>query len=214
MAKTIVAVFNNQDNAQRAAEQIKEQGLRTDDISIVAKQAEEGNGGNMRMQRGAGGENSMEMKNDNISNGLITGGILGGAAGLLIGAGSIGCSRSWHSCSSRSYNRIIIRCCYWWNLGSLIDLGIPKIEVKIRKRCKRGKILFSMKVDEDKIDEISSILRNNMAESVNITKENKNHKNTGISNKQDSCIFKIIKLYNIGIKKFNLFNVLQNTIFW
>ena len=57
MAKTIVAVFNNQDNAQRAAEQIKEQGLRTDDISIVAKQAEEGNGGNMRMQRGAGGEN-------------------------------------------------------------------------------------------------------------------------------------------------------------
>ena len=29
MAKAIVGIFNNEDNAQKAAEQIKEQGLRT-----------------------------------------------------------------------------------------------------------------------------------------------------------------------------------------
>ena len=53
-------------------------------------------------------------------------------------------------------------------VGSLIDLGIPEDRSeKYEKDVKEGKILFSMKADEDKIDEISSILRNNMAESVN-----------------------------------------------
>ena len=168
MAKTIVAVFNNQDNAQRAAEQIKEQGLRTDDISIVAKQAEEGNGGNMRMQRGAGGENSMEMKNDNISNGLITGGILGGAAGLLIGAGSMVVPGFGIVAAAGPITGLLSGAVTGGIVGSLIDLGIPEDRSeKYEKDVKEGKILFSMKADEDKIDEISSILRNNMAESVN-----------------------------------------------
>lgn len=168
MAKTIVAVFNNQDNAQRAAEQIKEQGLRTDDISIVAKQAEEGNGGNMRMQWGAGGENSMEMKNDNISNGLITGGILGGAAGLLIGAGSMVVPGLGIVAAAGPITGLLSGAVTGGIVGSLIDLGIPEDRSeKYEKDVKEGKILFSMKADEDKIDEISSILRNNMAESVN-----------------------------------------------
>ena len=154
MAKTIVGIFNNEDNAQRAAEQIKEQGLRTDDISIVARKNDEGN--------------TMEMKNDNISNGVVTGGILGGAAGLLIGAGSMVIPGLGIIAAAGPIAGLLSGAVTGGIVGSLIDLGIPedrseKYEADVRE----GKILFSMKADEDKIDEISSILRNNMAESVN-----------------------------------------------
>jgi len=40
MSKTVAAIFDNYSDAERAAYQIKEQGLRTDDISIVTKQGE------------------------------------------------------------------------------------------------------------------------------------------------------------------------------
>ncbi|HHX18755.1 MAG TPA: hypothetical protein GX727_07845 [Clostridium sp.] len=154
MAKTIVGIFNNEDNAQRAAEQIKEQGLRTDDISIVARKNDEGN--------------TMEMKNDNISNGVVTGGILGGAAGLLIGAGSMVIPGLGIIAAAGPIAGLLSGAVTGGIVGSLIDLGIPedrseKYEADVRE----GKILFSMKADEDKIDEISTILRNNMAESVN-----------------------------------------------
>lgn len=168
MAKTIVAIFNNEDNAQRAAEQIKEQGLRTDDISIVVKQRNEENSNNMTMQQNAGRENSMEMKNDNISNGLVTGGILGGAAGLLIGAGSMVIPGLGIVAAAGPITGLLSGAVTGGIVGTLIDLGIPENRSsKYEKDVREGKILFSMKADEDKIDEISEILKNNMAESVN-----------------------------------------------
>jgi hypothetical protein len=38
MSKTIVGVFDNYNYAETAARQVKDRGLRTDDISIIAKQ--------------------------------------------------------------------------------------------------------------------------------------------------------------------------------
>lgn len=168
MAKTIVAVFSSQDNAQRAAEQIKDQGLRTDDISIVAKQSDGESNGNIKMQQDTGIGNSMEVKNDNISDGVVTGGILGGAAGLLIGAGSMVIPGLGIIAAAGPITGLLSGAVTGGIVGSLIDLGIPeKRSEKYEADIKEGKILFSMKSDEDKIDEISTILRNNMAESVN-----------------------------------------------
>lgn len=168
MAKTIVAVFNDQDNAQRAAEEIKEQGLRIDDISIVAKQVDEESKESITMQQDTGEGNSMEMKNDNISDGVITGGILGGAAGLLIGAGSMVIPGLGIIAAAGPITGLLSGAVTGGIVGSLIDLGIPENKSKeYETNIKEGKILFSMKVEEDKIDEVSTVLRNNMAESIN-----------------------------------------------
>ncbi|MDP4268018.1 MAG: hypothetical protein Q8880_11355, partial [Bacteroidota bacterium] len=52
-------------------------------------------------------------------------------------------------------------------VGGLIDLGIPENRSRqYESDIKAGKILFSMRTDEDKIDQIGSILRNNGAVSV------------------------------------------------
>ena len=58
MSKTVVGIFETQDHAEVAARRIKEQGLRTDDISIVAKQGDSGDpydAGAAADRAGAGG---------------------------------------------------------------------------------------------------------------------------------------------------------------
>ena len=82
----------------------------------------------------------MEMKNDNISNGLITGGILGGAAGLLIGAGSMVVPGLGIVAAAGPITGLLSGAVTGGIVGSRIDLGIPEDRKwKIRKRCKRGK---------------------------------------------------------------------------
>jgi len=52
-------------------------------------------------------------------------------------------------------------------VGGLIDLGIPEDKSKqYETDVKAGKVLFSMKVDENRINQVAEILRNNHAESV------------------------------------------------
>ncbi len=178
MSKTVVALFDNRDYAEKAARQIKDRGLRTEDISIVAKQGDNDQdhgrtsatmgtrsqmGGFMGMGGGAGGK----AKNDNISDGVITGGILGGLAGLLIGAGSMVIPGLGIIAAAGPITGLLSGAVTGGVVGGLIDLGIPEDRSRqYETDIKAGKILFSMKTEDDKIDEVASILRNNGASSV------------------------------------------------
>jgi len=140
MSVTVVGVFDRVDYAEKAAREIKEQGLRTDDISILVKNEDQ-----------TGGDKK-GMVNDNISIGAglvaIPGlGIIAAAgpiAGLIGGAATGGV------------------------VGGLVDLGIPEEESKrYESDVREGKVVFSMKTDEDKVESVRSILQANGAERVN-----------------------------------------------
>jgi len=161
MARTVVAIFRDRNNAESAARQIKEQGLRTEDISIVARQEGEGDKGTSATMK-AGGP-----VNDNISDGVVSGGILGGLAGLLIGAGSMVVPGLGIIAAAGPITGLLSGAATGGIVGGLVDLGIPEKRGQAYEHdIKAGKILFSMKADDDKIDSIASILRNNGAESV------------------------------------------------
>lgn len=163
MSKTLVAIFNEYDHAETAARQIKDQGLRTDDISLVAKHGDDDNNRGTTATMGRGDK----PVNDNISDGVVTGGILGGLAGLLIGAGSMVIPGLGIVAAAGPITGLLSGAVTGGIVGGLVDLGIP--EEKSRKYetdVKAGKILFSMKTDEDKIEQIGSILRSNGATSV------------------------------------------------
>lgn len=201
MSRTIVGVFDNYDNAENAARQIKDQGLRTADISIVAKQHGDntaqpsaaystspynglsakssesmitshnnasnvaGNIGNV-MGMGASGTNRGAL-NDNISDGATTGGVLGGLAGLFIGAGSMVVPGLGIIAAAGPITGLISGAVTGGIVGGLVDLGIPENNSRqYETDVKAGKILFSMKTDDDKIDQVASILRNDGAASV------------------------------------------------
>lgn len=52
-------------------------------------------------------------------------------------------------------------------VGGLIDLGIPEEKSKqYESDIKAGKVLFSMRTDEDKVEQVGSILKSNGASSV------------------------------------------------
>lgn len=162
MSKTVVGLFDNQTLAENAARQVKEQGLRTDDISIIARQSGEKKD-RVTDTMTAGGKKI----NDNISDGVVTGGVLGGLAGLLIGAGSMAIPGLGIIAAAGPITGLLSGTVTGGIVGGLVDLGIPENKGRqYETDVKAGKILFSMNTDDDKIDRVASILRNNGASSV------------------------------------------------
>ena len=54
-------------------------------------------------------------------------------------------------------------------VGGLIDLGIPERESRqYESDIRQGKVLFSMKTDEDKVSRVTEILRNSGASNVQV----------------------------------------------
>lgn len=167
MSKTVVAIFDQYDSAEKAAREVKDRGLRTDDISIVAKNS----GSQEQSNQGQDNRTSATMGrgpiNDNISDGVVTGGILGGLAGLLIGAGSMVIPGLGIIAAAGPITGLLSGAVTGGIVGGLVDLGIPENRSKqYETDIKAGKVLFSMRTDEDKIDSIGTILRNNGAISV------------------------------------------------
>ncbi|AEV66777.1 hypothetical protein [Acetivibrio clariflavus] len=165
MSRTVVAIFDDYSHAENAARQIKEKGLRTDDISIIVKDRED--------NRDTNGTTGLNMStspkgiNDNISDGVISGGILGGLAGLLIGAGSMVIPGLGIIAAAGPIAGLLSGAVTGGIVGGLVDLGIPESKSRqYETDIKAGKILFSMKADDDKVSFISSILKNNGAVSV------------------------------------------------
>lgn len=205
MSKTVVGLFDNREHAETAARKVKEQGLRTDDISIVVKQREDGNtgggftntagtgafggtfsgiggpgavpvvpGGGADTPGGAddsgrtGGANGGRPVNDNISDGVVSGSVLGGIAGLVIGAGSLIVPGLGIIAAAGPIAGLLSGAVTGGVVGGLIDLGIPEKESRqLEGDIKQGKILFSMKTDEDKVDRILSILKSSGATNTN-----------------------------------------------
>jgi len=162
MSKTVVGVFDSHDYAEKAARDVKDQGLRTEDISIIAKK-----GDNEAGRTSAAMKTGGRPVNDNISDGVVTGGVLGGLAGLLIGAGSMVIPGLGIIAAAGPITGLLSGAVTGGIVGGLVDLGIPENRSRqYETDVKAGKVLFSMRTDEDKVDRIASILRQNGAISV------------------------------------------------
>lgn len=171
MAKTVVAVFDDRSNAESAARQIADRGLKTEDISIIAKQSNQdtGYGPNVTAAMGTAGGTRATGKavNDNVSDGVVAGGVLGGLAGLLIGAGSMMIPGFGIVAAAGPITGLISGAVTGGIVGGLVDLGIPENRSRqYETDIKAGKILFSMRTEENNVDTVAGILRNNNAISV------------------------------------------------
>lgn len=180
MSKTVVALFDNYNSAENAARQLKDNGFRTEDISIVARQNNTSSSPTMGLNPSEEQSENLRAENlkdegslkttkfdDNISDGIVTGGILGGLAGLLIGAGSVLIPGLGIIAAAGPITGLISGAVTGGVVGGLVDLGIPETKGRIYEEdIKSGKVLFTMKIDEDKFNEVSNILKNNGAVSL------------------------------------------------
>lgn len=160
MPKTVVGIFDNHSSAQEAAAQIKDAGLKTNDISILARESDAGDDHTETFTNSA-------PTNDNISDGVVTGTVLGGLAGLIVGIGTVIVPGLGVIAAAGPIVGLLSGAVTGGIVGGLVDLGIPEENSKqYESDIKSGKILLSIKVNDQNVDKVSSILKNCDAEKV------------------------------------------------
>lgn len=163
MSKTIVAIFKSFDMAEKAAYQIRDNGLRTDNISILVKDNHTNSYNHQPIETGKILSLSMGLR-ERITDGIITGGILGGIAGIIAGAAGMFFQGPGMIAAAGPITGLITGFAAGGLIGALVDSGMPKIKgQEYEKLISDGNVFFSMKADEDRIEQIIELLKENGA---------------------------------------------------
>lgn len=157
--KTVVGVFGSRDGAEAAVQKLRDKGFDKE-ISIVARDEDKNREGN-------GDNNTQMFGGDSVSDGATTGGVLGGLAGLAIGAGALAIPGLGAIVAAGPVAGLLSGAASGGIAGGLIDWGIPEAEGnRLENDIKQGNILAIIRTDDNKIDEATEILRNNGASRV------------------------------------------------
>ncbi len=162
MSKAVIGVFNHEDRAKEAINDLRSQGFDERDISLIVKdkqgESEEGGG-----DRGQG----FTMEQQDLSEGVITGGALGGVAGILAGAGALLIPGVGPIVAAGPLAAFLTGVVGGGIVGGLVDYGIPEERSRyFESRVKQGNILVTLKVEDDKTDQVTSLLKRYGAEDV------------------------------------------------
>ena len=163
MAQTIAGLFDTRNEAQRAVQDLIDNGVRANDISIVA-QDEHG-----EISRARGDEAA-----DAAGTGAVSGGLLGGALGLLVGIGALAIpgigpviaagplAAAIGSAGAGTLVGAATGAAAGGLLGALVGAGIPEEEAHVyAEGVRRGGTLVTVSSNDVTASTITTILRNN-----------------------------------------------------
>jgi len=163
LSKTVIGVFASRDQAERAVEELRSKGFEKE-ISILAKDEEAKN------DRGTPGvdENSVMFGGgDSVTGGAATGGVIGGIAGLAIGAGALAIPGLGPIIAAGPIAGLLSGAATGGIAGGLVDWGIPEERGRYYEgKVKEGHIVATIRSSDDKIDTAAGILRKNGAQDV------------------------------------------------
>lgn len=152
--KAVIGVFSDRTLAEKAVNELRSQGFTTEEINIVSK------GGSQR--RGSG-----EMYDDDITDGALTGGTIGGIGGLLIGAGALAIPGIGPIVAAGPLAAALSGAVAGGIAGGLIDWGIPaESSRRYEQQVAQGNILAVIKTDAAKVQQAAQVLRSNGASDV------------------------------------------------
>ncbi|MDI3547150.1 MAG: hypothetical protein PWR10_802 [Halanaerobiales bacterium] len=157
---TVIGVFDDQSQAERAVNEIREAGVTDEEISIAAREdrikADEGDEG------GTGA-----FLNQDVTTGATTGGALGGLAGLMAGAGALAIPGIGPILAAGPIAAGLSGVAAGGLAGSLVDLGIPQDRGEYyENEVGKGSILAVVETDQRKINDVASFMRRNGARDV------------------------------------------------
>lgn len=153
---TVVGLFDDKRQAEKAVDEIKNSGIRENKISIVGKEDQ------LR-----GNEREGDMPGAKMSRGASTGGTLGGLAGLIAGAGALAIPGIGPIVAAGPIAAGLSGVAAGGLVGGLVDLGIPRDRGEFyEKELKRGSLFAAVETDEGSVDNVSSIMRKNGARDV------------------------------------------------
>ncbi len=151
MSKVVIGVFDEQDSAESAIQELKSQGFEQE-ISLVARDSEGTGGG---------------MEGHDLTTGSVTGGALGGLAGLLVGAGALLIPGIGPIIAAGPLAAGLTGVVSGGIAGGLIDFGIPPDRGEhYEEEVRQGSILVTLKSSSEKVEQAASILRDHGAHDV------------------------------------------------
>ncbi len=153
MNKRIVGVFAAEYEASRAIEELKRQGCRTEDISIIARNNESED-----TLRDESGTQAPEGIASGAATGAATGGLLGGLTGLLMGIGALAIPGIGPIIAAGPLAATLAGAAIGAGsgglVGGLIGLGIPEEEAKrYDNYVDEGHILVMVDVEGERKEE-------------------------------------------------------------
>lgn len=154
--KTVIGVFANRPEAETAIQTLRSQGFTKEEISIVSKARNQAKSG------------ESQTYNDDITDGALTGGTIGGIGGLLIGAGAMAAIPGIGPLLAAGPIGAALSGVLAGGLaGGLIDWGIPsEASQHYAKQVEEDKILAIVRTSETKVNDAARILRQYGAQDV------------------------------------------------
>jgi len=153
-SKTVIGVFNSRSDAEAAVSDLRAQGFTQEEINIVSK------------DRSKQAANDQEY-DDDITDGALTGGTLGGIGGLLLGAGAMVIPGVGPILAAGPISAALGGALAGGLAGGLIDWGIPsEVSHRYAEKVAQNRILAVIRTNEDKVNSAAQILRQHGAQDV------------------------------------------------
>jgi uncharacterized membrane protein len=109
------------------------------------------------------------MGTDNVADGTATGGVIGGLAGLAVGAGALAIPGIGPLIAAGPIAGLLSGAATGGIAGGLIDWGIPQERGKFyEEKVKQGNILVSVRTSANRINDAADTLRRNGARDVEV----------------------------------------------
>lgn len=154
-SQTIIGVFESRANAENAVNSLRQQGFTREEINIISKKPQ--------------GQDVNYDDDDDITDGTLTGGTIGGIGGLLLGAGVVAIPgiAPIVALAGGPIAAAVGGAIAGGITGGLIDWGIPADESQhYEEEVSQGSILAIIRTDAGKVDSVAQILKRNGAKEV------------------------------------------------
>ncbi|WP_047152077.1 general stress protein [Aneurinibacillus tyrosinisolvens] len=157
MDKKIVGVFHTHEEAVRAIQSLKDQGYRSEDISVIAKDKDE--------VRDIEDATDTKME-EGLATGATTGGVLGGLTGLLVGIGALAIPGIGPIIAAGPITATLggaaIGAGAGGLVGALVGMGIPEEHAReYEEYINRGEILVLVDADASRGTGVYDTFRTN-----------------------------------------------------
>lgn len=156
MSKTVIAAFERRDSAERAINDLRSKGF-DQKVSMLAKDDR------------SNADTAGRGRNDTVTNGVSTGGIIGGIAGLAAGAGALAIPGIGPLLALGPISGLLSGAATGGIVGGLADYGIPAERGRYYEdKIKQGNTLVTVRCEENMASEASRILSQHGAKDVEV----------------------------------------------
>jgi uncharacterized membrane protein len=163
MTKTVVALYDDIQQAHDAVRDLTSTGISRENISLVTSDAEE----SYAQQLNRDAETNIESSStaENVGKGAGAGAVLGGLGGLVVGLGALAIPGIGPVVAAGPIAAALagagIGAAAGGLVGALVDLGIPEEEAKLYSEgIRHGGSLVSVQAEDRYVDRVIDILNN------------------------------------------------------